>query len=75
MFEKVWSLKLVDRSDKQKRFTAEGTEKSFLPRKTQKAKIIKIITVIKQFMDVEFNTRQINPDAWLISLPFGQRLA
>ena len=27
------------------------------------------ITVIKQFMKVKFNTRQINPDAWIISLP------
>jgi RNA 3'-terminal phosphate cyclase (ATP) len=27
------------------------------------------MTVIKQFMNVEFITRQINPDAWLISLP------
>ena len=27
------------------------------------------MTVIKQFMKVQFNTRQINPDAWIISLP------
>jgi len=27
------------------------------------------MAVIKQFMKVEFKTRQINPDAWIISLP------
>ena len=27
------------------------------------------MTVIKQFMKVEFKTRQISPDTWLISLP------
>ena len=27
------------------------------------------MTVIKQFMKIQFKTRQINPDAWLISLP------
>lgn len=27
------------------------------------------MTVIRQFMNVEFNTRQINPDTWLIGLP------